>query len=295
MIEQYSLAPFLDGMPERDLIVGERFMVSKPYRGTDVLTKMFNAYLNFVNENRIQLIFGDCEPYLLNLYLGMGFRTYSKRNVNSAETGYLIPLVMVPEDMDYMRQIRSPLVSILQDFGTDDRLGDTARKVLAAGSAVISERLTSSDEYWSEINQYINEHGDTRPGLFSGFDDDSINLCLGKSTIIECQQGDMVIKKDNFAQNLFFVLSGFLQVGDDEEGIVGMLEAGDVFGEIAFLLGKPRTRNVLAATDGTKVVCMSENTIRKLIETDSEVAAKLLLNISKMLCMRLITTSHNAA
>ena len=97
-IEQYSMKPFHDQIPAAQMIVGERFMVAPSYRGTDLILRLFRAYLEFVNEKRIQLIFGDCEPHLLNLYLGMGFRTYAANNVNSTETGYLVPLVMVPED-----------------------------------------------------------------------------------------------------------------------------------------------------------------------------------------------------
>ena len=74
-IDQYMLTPFLDCLPPRQLIVGERFMVSKEFRGTDLLSRMFVRYMNFCNDNRIQLVFGDCEPHLLNLYQGLGIRT----------------------------------------------------------------------------------------------------------------------------------------------------------------------------------------------------------------------------
>jgi len=68
---------------------------------------------------------------------------------------------------------------------------------------------------------------------------------------------------------------------------VAVLGPGDIFGEIAFLLERPRTMDVYAATDG-RVLSLSESTVRKMIETDPKVAASLLLNISKMLCLRLL-------
>jgi len=48
---------------------------------------------------------------------------------------------------------------------------------------------------------------------------------------------------------------------------------------------------VYAATDGVRVLSLSEGTIRKLIETDPGVAARLLLNISKILCLRLLQST----
>ena len=108
-IEQYDLASFLEVVPADQLVVGERFMIDAAYRGTSLLLQMFAAYMNFVNERRIQLVFGDCEPHLLNTYQALGFRPYTEKNVNSPETGYLIPLVIVAEDVAYMRDIGSPL------------------------------------------------------------------------------------------------------------------------------------------------------------------------------------------
>jgi hypothetical protein len=40
-----------------------------------------------------------------------------------------------------------------------------------------------------------------------------------------------------------------------------------------------------------RVLSLSEGTIRKLIENDPGVAARLLLNISKILCLRLLKST----
>ncbi len=65
------------------------------------------------------------------------------------------------------------------------------------------------------------------------------------------------------------------------------MSQGDVFGEIAFLLDQPRFSDVYAATDA-RILSLSEGTIRKLTESDPAIAAQLLLNISKILCLRLL-------
>jgi predicted GNAT family N-acyltransferase len=72
-IEQYDLAPFLAAMPPEQIVIGERFMIDPAWRGGDLLNQMFTAYMNFVNQRRIQLVFGDCEPHLLNTYQALGF------------------------------------------------------------------------------------------------------------------------------------------------------------------------------------------------------------------------------
>jgi hypothetical protein len=287
MIEQYQLAPFLAELPQSALCVGERGMVVPRLRGTDLFLQLIGASLRFANEHRIQLCFGDCEPHLLNLYLGLGYRTYSKKNVNSAEAGYLIPILFVPEDVPYLKRINSPLLEYVRDFGSDARIPACVERIIAAGSAVMSRRLVASTEYWSEVHGALSELEANRISALDGFTEEEATRCLEKSTIIACRAGDRLLKKGGVARNLFVVLDGTLEVRDGETPLA-VLGPGDVFGEMAFLLERPRSKDVYAATDGVRVLSLSEATLRQLIKSDPAIAATLLLNISKMLCLRIL-------
>jgi hypothetical protein len=290
MIDQYGLAPFLEELPADAIAVGERAMVRPQLRGTDVLLKLMIAGMPWVRERRIQLIFGDCEPHLLNLYLSLGQRTYSKTNVNSAEAGYLIPIVTVVEDYAYFKQLNSPLLPHLQDFGEDARVPDIIRRVFAEGSAVKSRVQTTSESYWSEVHGALSELDANRISALDGFTEEEAARCLEKSTIIECAAGDRVLKKGGVARNLFVVLDGTLEVRDGDL-VQAVFTPGDVFGEMAFLLERPRTADVYAASDGSRILSLSEAQLKKMTKSDPVIAAQLLLNISKMLCMRILKDS----
>jgi hypothetical protein len=287
MIEQYHLAPFLADLPPAAIAVGERGMVTPRLRSSDLFLRLIGASLRFANDRRIELFFGDCEPHLLNLYLGLGYRTYSKRNVNSAEAGYLIPIVLVPEDLAYLRYLNSPLLEYVRDFGGDARVPACVERIMAEGSSVMSRRLMASAAYWGEVHGALSELEASRISAFDGFTEDDAARCLDKSTIIECSAGDHVLKKGGVARNLFVVLDGTIEVRDGET-VLTVLGPGDVFGEMAFLLERPRSKDVYAATDGVRVLSLSESTLRQMIKSDPAIAAHLLLNISKMLCLRLL-------
>jgi len=81
------------------------------------------------------------------------------------------------------------------------------------------------------------------------------------------------------ARNIFVVLEGLL-VALDEGRIVGALSPGDVFGEMEFLLENKRSFDVDAVTEGTRILCLSEGTLRAMISEDASAAAKLLVNVS---------------
>ena len=294
-VEQYDLGSFIDRLPLSHLVVGERFMVRKSHRGTDLLFRMFVEYLSFCNRNRIQLIFGDCEPHLLNLYQGLGFRTYTDRNVNSPETGYLIPLVMVPEDIDYMRSIGSPLIDHLQDFGADARVPAGLNRLIEKGravqSATLSRAMRREDDFWRQSIGRLMAAEQLQWTPFDDLTEEQVQGCIEKSSLITCRQGDLIVKKGNVARNMYLVIRGVLEVSDEGRS-VALLSPGDVFGEIAFLIGTPRIMDVTAKTDDVQVLSLSERQIRGLIDSHPDIAATLLLNISKILCRRIASVQR---
>jgi CRP-like cAMP-binding protein len=147
--------------------------------------------------------------------------------------------------------------------------------------------LMEPSRYWGEVNDALHALEHQGIGAFDSFSEDEVERCLSRSNIIECDAGDHVLKKGGVARNIFVVLDGTLEVRDHER-VVGVLSRGEVFGEIAFLLERPRGLDVFAATDRARVLSLSEKTLRKMIADDPVVAAKLLFNVSRMLCLRLI-------
>ena len=287
LVEHYHLEPFLAEMAPERIAVGERGMVVPRLRGGELFRELGLFSRHFISEKRIELIFGACEPHLLSLYVGQGSRTFSRRNINSNEAGFLIPIVSVVEDVEYLRRIGSPNAATAKDWGDDARIPDCVHRLITNGGNVISQRLTASGAFWGEVHGALERLGQARVAAFDGLSEEQAQRSLSKSNIIECVAGDRILKKGGVARNMFVVLDGALEVRDADT-LVRVLSPGDVFGEIAFLLEQPRSADVYAATDA-RILSLSEGTLRKLIESDPDVAAHLLLNVSKMLCLRILT------
>ena len=261
-------------------------MVKPELRGSPIFRQLGEFSSAFTRANRIQLIFGACEPHLLSLYVGQGMRTFSKKNINSAEAGYLIPIVSVIEDIEYLRRIGSPIAETAKDWGDDARIPTCVERLITQGGNVMSQRLIDSGAYLGQIHDALAPLAESQFSALDGLTEDEAARALGKSNIIECQAGDRVLKKGGVARNMFVVLEGNLEVRD-EDTLIRVLSPGDVFGEMAFLLGQPRAADVYAANEG-RILSLSEGTLRKSISSDPAVAATLLLNISKILCKRVL-------
>ena len=285
--DDFVLPAFLEIVAPAQILLVERLVIEPALSDGDLLLRMLAACLDFAKQRQVQLVFAACEPPQVRRYLDVGFRTYTRRTINSPDTGYLVPLVLVVADIDYLRAVGSPLADASTDFAEGAPVSPDLARLLGGSEAILSRKLFLKEEFWDRLKRSAVPANVQEIGLFDGLTEDQVRACLQNSTSFECEAGYRVIEKGDSATNMYMVLSGTLEVRDEGE-VVAIISAGEVFGEIAFFLSLPRTMDVVAATNGVKVVSFSESTIRKLIHHESEIATKLLINISKMLCTRVV-------
>jgi hypothetical protein len=266
-VAQYGLQPFLDELPREELAVGERTMVSPTWRGEDLLAHLCSVIEPLLTTHAVKVVFGACEPHLLSCYCRFQ-RPCGSRNINSAEAGYLIPLVSF-----------RPNAQALTGLGAGPGLPRCVEEVVTGGGTVRSALVCDPAEYRGEVQAAL---AAVAAPIFEGFTGEEIERCTKRSNIISCADGDRVLKKGGVARNVFVVLSGALEVGDHGHPVAVLLP-GDVFGETAYLLESTRTFDVDVLSDDTRLLALSERSLRTL---DPAVAAKLLGNISKVLCRR---------
>jgi len=286
LIDHYRLAPFLAEIPAEAMAVGERGMVKPEFRGSPVFSELGVRSQAFISEERVQLIFGACEPHLLTRYVNEGSRTFAAHNINSPEAGYLIPIVNVVEDIDYLRRIGSHTAEITRDWGDEKRVPECLDRLLTDHGNVISQRLIDSGSYVHEVHAALEDLDEHQVSALEGLTDDEILGVVDKSNIIHCDAGDHVIKKGGTSRNLFVLLEGHLEARDGD-ALLGVFGPGDVFGAMAFLLERPRVIDIYAATD-CRILSLSERTLHRAIESDAHGAAHLMLNVAKILCLRLL-------
>ena len=74
---------------------------------------------------------------------------------------------------------------------------------------------------------------------------------------------------------------------------MGVLGAGDTFGEVGFLTAQPRIASVVARAP-CELIVLSGDFLRRFIEREPAIAAKVLLNLSRTLAARLAVTTRLA-
>ena len=105
------------------------------------------------------------------------------------------------------------------------------------------------------------------------------------------RRGQMIFQKGDAGSSMMAVLSGRVRIGaismDGKEITLNMIDAGEVFGEIALLDGKPRSADA-TAIDDTHLLIIERRHFVPFLEGDKGLALRLLA----VLCARLRQTSE---
>ncbi len=283
----FDLSRFSSVVPDSQIIVFDRFVVSPQYRGTQVPFQLLAATSIFSLEHDVQLAFCSCNPHLLNLYLGLGFRTYTS-NYDSGGAGILVPLIFVCEDLGYLRKIGSPLIAFEQGYTFDSDVPHQVTPLIEKGKSGLESAKEEKITEWVQAYNLLSQTGTTKIAMFQDMSEADVTKILASSHIVECKTGDHLIVSGRGYHSMFIILSGSVEVRSGDQ-ITGIRTEGDVVGEIGFLLKKRRIADVVAATDNVRVLSLREKTVRKLHETEPALAAQLMHNLARIVSLKMVS------
>jgi predicted GNAT family N-acyltransferase len=285
----YDLDRFRAIISDAQIAIFTRFMVRKPYRGTHLSFHMLAELARFTSQSGIEAVFCDCQPHLLGLYTSLGFRSYTE-TYDDPYTGIMVPLVFVTGDTAYLERIQSPLRSFVSPSPASV---ETARRIARVLGETFEDRSGADEaaERWAEVYSLLSHRPAHGLHLFNGLSPEAIRAVVAKSHLIDCAPGNRVIARNQGTHTIFMVLAGAVEVRVGDH-VVRVLAEGGVVGEVAFLLGIPRTADVFAAAQGARVLSIQEKMLQQLIEESPEIASVVLHNLSKLLAFKLAETAN---
>ena len=279
----YRLADFVAVVGDESMMIASRFMTPPSHRDTDLPARLLDAMFAFALDNEVRLLFGDCRPHLINNYLRLGFRTYAK-TYNDPHVGMLAPMVFVIDDVAHLERIKSRLAPLFRE--KRPRQPDVVANILplpphATPVQLLSNPSGSPD--WSGLQSTL---ADEEISIFHGMEPQEVARLIEMSPVINCAPGDRIVSQDLAERSVFVVLEGAVEIIRDGR-LVTLMTRGSVFGEIAFLLGIDRTADVVAVGE-TKVISLRERALGELIASESKLAARFLLNLARIACLKLV-------
>ena len=106
-------------------------------------------------------------------------------------------------------------------------------------------------------------------------------------------RGTTVFAKGDPGSSLFAILEGQVKVisysAEGKYAVFNLLSAGDIFGEIAYILNTNRSAKVVAASPDTEVVLFSETAINRLQEESDRMI--IWRNLARVLAQKVMITN----
>src|ERR671934_2273796 len=108
----------------------------------------------------------------------------------------------------------------------------------------------------------------------STLEDRSLLAIVGDSANLFWRAGSQVFAKGSPADGLYIVVSGSVRVVGEDAVELGVLKAGDFFGELSLLEGLPHGRDVVAVED-TELMVIAKECFDDLLAGNPDVAASI--------------------
>jgi CRP/FNR family transcriptional regulator, cyclic AMP receptor protein len=116
---------------------------------------------------------------------------------------------------------------------------------------------------------------------FQHASDREIRALSAVGDMVALERGEVIGRADHVASESFVVMDGLVDVVVDGT-IVATLQPGQIVGELSVLDGKPRSADIVAATDVT-LLAMTPPVMRGLIETNRAVRAAVISQLTERL------------
>jgi CRP-like cAMP-binding protein len=118
--------------------------------------------------------------------------------------------------------------------------------------------------------------------------DDDIEWMIAYGEKQTVARGDILIRQDHPAEDLYLTLSGVFGVTDDRAGGLELarLGSGEILGEMSFVDANPPSATVSAIEDGM-VLALSKKLLRQRLDQDTAFAARFYFALAVFLSDRL--------
>ena len=82
--------------------------------------------------------------------------------------------------------------------------------------------------------------------------------------------GEFIFKEEEKGNNMFYIMSGSVRLAKKGQ-VLGIMQKGEYFGEMALLIGTPRTTSAQAEEDNTVVIAITPENFETLLREEPRV------------------------
>lgn len=132
--------------------------------------------------------------------------------------------------------------------------------------------------------------------LLEGLNEKQLLRFAEKCKVSSFEKGETIIRAGDLTKDLYILITGICSVEVDvtkdvKHFVVEWVNPGDVFGEMGFFDGKPRSATVVCK-ESSKVVAISAQNFKELINKESDIGIAIMKNMA-LIFVKKIRGTHS--
>jgi hypothetical protein len=280
--DEYQIHKLTPELLDRTQVL-TRFAVLRSHRSTLASYVIMRELYQYSVAQGVLISLQSCEPGLYATYLRLGFRPMGSVH-QSSQGGFRVPMVLVHHDREHSERVGVPILRELPRGAPLPSEATLWYRELEAREG----RIDPGVAFYESDDEDVSGAPEVHAWLTDGLSDKGRAELLRNALEVNCTDGDVVIAAGDGGRFLGFVLDGVVEVRA-EERVVRMLGEGELFGEIALVLEAPRTVDIVAAGNDTRVLLLSQTALTRLSSGADQ--AQVWRNVAKVLARRLPYTT----
>ncbi len=211
LVQILALDKFIDSHNGRDQVFAyiTKLMVVPAYRSSPALYLLIARCYELCYANQVHFAFGACNLHLLRLYEQMGFHRYTNNFVDPGY-GLLVPIVLLINDVKYLRMIRSPLLRVARkrtDYGLESV--EWLRALFLKTQQTVNSKGVNEDELWLIVSKHFPVPLNQAIDLLRELSEEEAKKFLHSCSIyVQCEFGDVIVNQGDVSYSYNLVLSG---------------------------------------------------------------------------------------
>lgn len=264
-----------------------KIMVDPTHRSSPVFYLLMSKCYDLCCRNQIHFVFGICNYHLIRLYEKMGLHRYYK-NFDLPGYGLQVPIVLLADDIQHLRRVRSPLFRIARKRGrVNTQAVEWFHAVFTEHSHIINSQIVKEEELWSILcNRLACQPTEAITILRELSVIEAKKFLYFCSSFVPCDSGNIITNQGDISYSYNILISGKLKSLTFHRPVKEYTLPGQHFGANGLTELNKHTEDI-AATNSAEILVLSGFSFRKFYHSYPEIAHKIVqtivLNRNKLL------------
>jgi predicted GNAT family N-acyltransferase len=252
-----------------------KVMIAPAHRGSSVLYLLMAACYEICCHNQIQFGYGICNLHLLRLYEQMGWHRYTK-NFNYPGYGLQVPIVLLADDIQHLRKVRSPLLRMARKRGeVNTQSVEWFRTKFEKHARIINSQLITEEDLWSILCEDLNCLPTESIALLRELTEAEAKKFLHScSSLVHCDTGDIITTQGDISYSYNILISGKLRSLTFQHPIKEYTLPGQAFGVNGLTEHNKNTEDIAAITS-TQILVLSGMAFPRFFHSQPDIAHKI--------------------